>query len=137
MKKIFNILSIALLSAGLLSSCSDDMMEGEGYASLKVSMNSAVEVVTRATSLTELEQSCKVYIKNDRGIIRRYRGVAEIPERIVLQSGSYTAEVQAGEEAPASFTSRYFQGEASFEVKGGQSTPVQLVGKVANVVASV
>lgn len=136
MKK-FN-LYIAAAAAMMLTACSEENfdVQGEGFIALQTSINSDMEVVSRATT-DELVASCRVWISSDKGLVRRYDALADVPASIPLVTGSYVAEAWAGDSVSASFDTRYFKGYQPFTVEAGQTAPVKLVCKIANVAVSV
>ena len=137
MKKIyFYIAGMALMA--LSAACSEEQFDanGEGTISLRTSVSTDMNVVSRATS-EELAEGCMVWISNDKGLVRRYNGVANIPSSINLVTGKYVAEAWTGDSVSASFSDRWFKGREEFNVNAGQNTPVELTCKIANVAASV
>lgn len=142
MKNIILISAAALLWAGM-AGCSDDRsaMGGEGAVRLSTSISTAVadaSVISRASSTAdELSESCIVWISNSRGAVRKFNGLGSVPASIPLLSGSYVAEAWAGDSVPASFTDRWFKAREAFTVTAGQTTPVNLTCRIANVVVSV
>ncbi len=136
--------SLYILGAGLmtltLAACSADTfdIDGEGTAMISATFNSDVKVVSRSMTADELAASCIVWIDNDKGVIRKYKGIDNIPaEGIVLNSGSYLAEAWAGDSVSASFDAKYYKGSQDFVITDGQKTQVNIVCTVANTVASV
>lgn len=139
MKKVllFFAVSFAVLS---LASCSDDdanNMNGEGRVSLRTTVNSDVKVISRAASEQDLADACNVWISSEKGLVRKYEGLSNVPAEIWLVSGNYVAEAWTGDSVAASFDSKYFKGYQPFTVTAGGSVTVNLVCKIANVVASV
>lgn len=143
MKKLL-ILSAAALGLAM-GSCSDDAKydlgngSGEGRVMLRTTLNAEVTKSRAMYETTdELNANAMIWISNEKGLVRRYNGVAEVPSSgITLLAGKYTAEVWAGDSVPASFSDRYFKGSETFTVGDGSITQVNLVGRLANVVASV
>lgn len=139
MKKIllYSVL-LAVPATTLLSSCSDDKsaFSGEGKVYINTSINTDVQVVSRATT-DELSASCLIWISSEKGLVRQYEGVNNIPaEGIKLLAGHYVAEAWAGDSVSASWDARYFKGYYPFDITNGDVT-VNLTCKVANVLASV
>lgn len=130
----FTASALAMLSVA----CNEEPFPngGEGSIILRTSVKTDMEVVTRGDDNT-LEENLMVWISNDKGLVRRYNSTNEIPARINLISGTYTAEGWTGDSVPASFDKMWFKGSETFEVKKGESTPVNLECKVANVAVSV
>ncbi|MDE5628094.1 MAG: DUF4493 domain-containing protein [Muribaculaceae bacterium] len=119
------------------ASCSEEQLgDGQGNVTLRASINSDVEVVSRASD-AELAENCVIWISSDKGLVRQYNGIGEVPASIDLVSGRYVAEAWAGDSVSASFSDRCFKGYEVFNVEAGKTTQVDLVCKIANVVASV
>ena len=130
MKNIMKFLSrsaVALTVAAMLPSCSmDDPFgpQGEGNLTITTEINGDV-VKTRAIGadeLAQLREKCVVYIENNKGVIRKYKGVDNIPEQIKLQTGSYVAEAWSGDSVSASFSAKFYRGYQPFEISDGQNT---------------
>lgn len=93
--------------------------------------------LTRAeTDNIDLGSSTVLYISNSKGLVRKYQGQHNIPDRIPLRAGTYLAEAWAGDSVPASFDKKFYQGQSQFEINGGD-TDVTLHCGIANVVASI
>ncbi len=145
MKKIL-ILSMAALGLAL-GSCSDDSKydlgngSGEGRVMLRTTLNTDTQKAIKSRSIKttdELDQEAMIWISNEKGLVRRYNGKNEIPAGgVTLLAGNYVAELWAGDSVPASFDHRYFKGIEEFTVGNGTISQVNLVGHIANVVASV
>lgn len=135
------------ISAGFLCilswiGCTEtERLGGEGTLRMKVSVNPYVKVVdTRSLSSEEqanLENNCEIRIYSGKGLIRYYKGVAQMPEELQLTSGGYTVRVNAGDSVPASFDKSYYKGENSFEITTGNITNQEIKCKIANVLAAV
>lgn len=138
MKKLhLYIAGAALLT--LAGACSEEQFNvtGEGKVQLSATLSSDMEVVSRATD-QELADGCRIWISGEKGLVRKYQGIGEIPaDGIDLVTGHYVAEAWAGDSVSASFDTRAFYGREEFDVAAGQSTPVNLTCKIANVAASV
>lgn len=137
MKRIYQYIGAVALVA-FTAACSEDTptVGGEGNLMLSTSVNSDVEVVSRATE-QELADGCMVWISNEKGLVRRYEGLSTLPASIPLLSGRYVAEAWTGDSVSASFDKRWFKGREEFNLEGGATTRINLVCKIANVVASV
>lgn len=137
------IISAALGLSAIMASCSDDkeiIGDGEGSVVIRTTVNSDVKVESRATAEEALAATCKVWISNSKGAVRKYDASNPVPAGpIALVSDSYIAEAWAGDSVPATFDvdKRYFKGREEFTVTKGQLAHVNLVCHVANVVVSV
>ncbi|MCM1518611.1 MAG: DUF4493 domain-containing protein [Pseudoflavonifractor sp.] len=138
MKKISIYFMASLLAAGV-TACSerDEAMGGEGRVSLHTVVNSNVKVFSRAATAQELADGCTIWISSEKGLVRKYEGISNVPSEIWLVAGNYVAEAWTGDSVPASFDKRYFKGYQPFTVNGGSATTVNLKCKIANVVTSV
>ena len=139
MKKIYNYIAAVALVA-LTSSCTETIEEigaGTGTLTLTTKVSTDVEIESRATD--GLAESCMVWISNEKGLVRRYNKLADVPPTIDLVSGSYIAEAWAGDSVPMTFDAdkRYFKGSTAFEIKNAQNTDVTVNCKIANVVVKV
>lgn len=138
MKKIlYGFAGLAALA--LAASCSQEeslLTDGEGSISIRTSVSTDVEVVSRDLN-DDLAESCMVWISNSKGLVRKYDKLADVPAKINLLSGHYIAEAWAGDSVSASFDKRWFKGSQEFDVTKGQTTQVAITCTVANVVASV
>lgn len=141
MKATIKSLTFGILAAAALSGCNDYSAldnTGEGLLKVNASINTDVEVKSRATLADELSASTMLWISNSKGLVRRYEGLDNVPAGgIPLYSGSYVAEAWAGDSVPASFDDRWFKGREPFDIRAGQTTNVNIVCKIANTVVSV
>lgn len=139
MKKIYYLLAASLMTTAMVG-CSEDTYElgGEGSVKLRATINSDVKVVSRFATEQELSEKCNIWISSDKGLVRKYVGIDNIPaEGIKLLAGHYVAEAWTGDSVPASFDDKYYKGYQPFDVESGTVSQVDLVCKVANVVVSV
>lgn len=121
-----------------LCACSHDdegLGDGEGAVSLRVRMEDYVKVATRALTDEEqatLQAGCKVRIYNSEGLVRKYNGLSEVPDEVVLAAGAYTLRVAAGDSVAASFDKKFFRYVAPLEVTAGNTQAVEVVCPIAN-----
>ena len=143
MKKIYLLALSLIATVGAFTSCSDDTIRvdaGEGKINLDVTLDNDVKVESRAdgSDISALMEDFQLYIYSSKGLIRKYHKASEIPtEGLWLITGNYQAVVWAGDSTDASYTHKYFMGKTNFEVTKGGNTPVSVVGKIQNTVASV
>lgn len=77
---------LTAITAILFIACSEkDTLNGEGMLHLKVGVTDQVKVTTR--SMTDelqdsLQRHCTIGILNEKGTVRRYKGVNELPEAL-------------------------------------------------------
>lgn len=139
---IKNIIFVtSLFLSGILTGCSMEepfKAGGEGTLSLTTDIRGNV-VKTRAIAadeLTALRNKCVVYIENNQGVIRKYKGLDNIPSEIKLRTGSYVAEAWSGDSVSASFDSKFYRGWQRFEMQEGANS-LTLRCNIANVIVSV
>lgn len=137
MRKLYNIISLVFIVSTLFTSCqTEEELGGEGKVSFKVSLNSDVNVVSRAAE-EDYAANCTIYVYNSENLIRKYHGVSELPSELTLVSGDYKAVAWSGDSVAASFTSKYFKGYAPFTITKGSNVQTTIECKIANTVASV
>lgn len=83
-----------------------------------------------------LREKCVVYIENSKGVVRKYKGLDNIPEQIRLRTGEYVAEAWSGDSVSASFDKKFYRGWEKFEMNEGQNS-LTLRCNIANVLVSV
>lgn len=147
MKKTYKILlSLLAVTGSTLASCSNEGLgdNGEGRVNLVASLNNDVKVISRATgaeSTEDLLKDFRLYIYSQKGLIRKYHSLDEFndacPNGLVLISGSYRANIWAGDSTDASFDHKYFKGQVDFDVTKNSNETVNIIGKIQNTVASV
>ena len=110
----------AFVGFAALQSCSLDEPfgnQGEGTLRMRLEINSDV---TRAELDQEaLAANCVVYISNEKGLIRKYRGLENMPEQEVLRQGHYVAEAWTGDSVSASFDKKFYRCYQPFDVSAG------------------
>lgn len=112
-------------------------VEGEGKLILNTTVSTDMKVVSRAVE-QELQDSCMIWISNEKGLVRRYETLADVPtDGIDLVTGRYVAEAWTGDSVPVSWDKRWFKGVQDFVITAGETTKVDLECKVANVGATV
>lgn len=125
-----------LLLAAFFAACSQsptDTSGTTGAAALHIT-GTRTDAVAEYDPLDEL-LVC-IYSDDDR-LLRRYASRDDLPERLELLRGDYRITVQAGEPVAAAFDKRYYEGEQTFRIEAGATTPVEVVCKRVHVAASV
>lgn len=139
MKKLY-IASTVVVGLALMTACSDNheyALDGEGNLLLTASFSNDVKIASRATLEEELSESTIIWISSEKGLVRKYEGLQNLPaEGIKLLGGNYVAEAWAGDSVSASFDAKYYKGRAPFTITSG-TTRVELTCRIANVVTSV
>ncbi len=139
MKKNITMIGAVLVLATAFTACHDELggLEGQGTVYLTTKINSDVKVQSRG-DVTEYADNCLIYISNKKGLVRRFKGISEVPaDGIQLVSDHYIAEGWAGDSVSASFDHKWFKGRTEFDVTNGATTKVDLTCSIANVLASV
>lgn len=145
MKRINKFLTrsaVALTVAAILPSCAMEAPfadGGEGNLTITTDIKGDVTKHTRAIGadeLSALREKCVVYIENSKGVIRKYKGLDNIPESIRLRTGEYVAEAWSGDSVSASFDKKFYRGWEKFEVTEGENS-LTLKCNIANVLVSV
>ena len=140
MKNIFKYgytaAGLLLLSAAMQSCAVEEPFgSGEGVLQMKLVINS--DVTRAAMSQEDLSANCVVYISGEKGLVFKERGLNNLPDQIALREGKYIAEAWTGDSVPASFDSKFYYGNKGFDMVAGSDNELELVCKIANVVASV
>ena len=140
MKKIFKYgytaAGLLLLSAAMQSCAVEEPFgSGEGVLQMKLVINS--DVTRAAMSQEDLSANCVVYISGEKGLVFKERGLQNLPDQIALREGKYIAEAWTGDSVPASFDSKFYYGNKGFDMVAGSDNELELVCKIANVVASI
>lgn len=141
MKTRFITFAAAALALGAMTGCDDAWdygdNSGEGKLVISTSVRGDVAVASRAIDENYLNERLLVWISNSKGLVREYEGAANLPASIGLVADHYTLNGWTGDSVPASFEDRFYKGTTDFNIVGGNTTNVDLVCKIANVVASV
>ncbi|MGL4852577.1 MAG: DUF4493 domain-containing protein [Phocaeicola sp.] len=143
MKK-YNQILIGLLLCLVGPSCSekwsDESFTGEGGLTLQVKMQEQISVGTRSATSEqqqELEAGCQIKIYSHLGLIRRYEGLANLPEMLHLVVGEYRIAVEAGDSVPSSFTQKFYKGEKEITITKGNYQTETVTCKIQNVLTSI
>ena len=148
MNKIKTILKgSAVISLAVLSqSCAMEAPFGEGGEG-SLSINTEINGETKQTRaennldnaeyLQSLQDKCVVFIENSRGVMRKYKGLSNIPASIKLSSGQYVCNAWTGDSVAASFDSKFYRGQQAFEITENANTSVSMKCNIANVVVSI
>ena len=141
MRKFLDIIILSAVIGVALASCKEDDdfadATGEGKLVLTAVVSNDVSSAGRSMTAEELAEKCTVFISSEKGLIRKYEGLGEVPSELWLKTGEYVAEAWTGDSLPASFDAKYYKGYRPFAIKRGESTEVVLTCGIANVVASV
>ena len=140
MKIFFNIIVCACALA--LASCVNDGNDQSTIDNTPSGDKGALmlNVGTRTTDGTQRDYVLSIY-KNESGkatLVRKYdssKADMQKPEYIWLLEGNYTAKVESGVAVSATFNEdeQYFLGEESFDIKGGETSTVDLLASMQNI----
>lgn len=140
--------SAVIMQAVLFQGCSLDTPFGNGGEG-SLSINTEIRGETRLTRADNalansnpeyyrlLEQKCVVFIENSRGVMRKFKGLDNIPTSINLSAGQYVCNAWTGDSVSASFDSKFYRGQQTFEIAENQNTSLSMKCNIANVVVSV
>ncbi len=133
-------------ATALLQSCAMEAPFGEGGEG-SLSINTQINGETKQTRaennldnaeyLQSLQDKCVVFIENSRGVMRKYKGLSNIPASIKLSSGQYVCNAWTGDSVAASFDSKFYRGQQAFEITENANTSVSMKCNIANVVVSI
>lgn len=139
--KILLMLSGVTLGSALQSCVSEEPFGGGEDGSLNIRARICSDVVTRSAELnanTNLRDKCVVYIESNKGVIRKFIGLDNIPvSPITLRQGHYVAEGWTGDSVSASFDKKFYRGKTDFEIASGENRSLLLSCNIANVITSV
>lgn len=137
---------VVLGATALLQSCAMEAPFGEGGEG-SLSINTEIIGETKQTRaennldnaeyVQSLRDKCVVFIENSRGVMRKYKGLSNIPASIKLSTGQYVCNAWTGDSVAASFDSKFYRGQQPFEIIENESTSVSMKCNIANVVVSV
>ena len=141
MKRLFNI--VLCVCALAVASCINEQTTNEQTAENAPSQDQGVLVLnvgTRANDGSQRDYLLSIY-KNEGDkatLVRKYdssKSDMQKPEYIWLLEGNYTAVVESGKAVSATFNEaeQYFLGEKAFDIKGGETTTVDIVASMQNI----
>lgn len=144
MKKIFNIAAICAACAMLFASCAKsateqslDMAENEGVLSVNIATSRA-DIAPDDTFLMRIyKYSTTTTGEREKGLVRKYKALAEVPQYIWLLEGDYCVSVQVGDRTEASFDKKYFVGEQDFAITPRKIATVDLTCAMQNIPVAV
>lgn len=143
MKRFNNILStllILLLSAGFVA-CNDDTKYGIGEGCLSMKMNISMPILGSSYAQQDnsdaLADSCRLRIYNDKGLVRYYKGLNNVPSELWLAAGNYRVVAQTGDSVAARFNMGYYRGETNIDINAGETTTATLNCKVLSTLVTV
>lgn len=133
MKKILNILFVAVLSVITLSSCDkefENVVVAEGQLSLKdfeATVQNGEDVVESRSSAEDVSSFKVVVVNKSTGEEAGSWVYKSMPEIVALPVGTYTVKVYNAELQDAAWESPYFYGSQDFVIKENDVTMVDKV----------
>lgn len=133
---LFLLLSLPVLSVCLTSCGADDIAKkgknegAHGFVSLNLKTDTAF-VATKASPDPEKPDEYKIQILQQDQVVTSFL-VADMPEKVSLDPGDYTAKATWGELLPAAFESLYMEGCTDFSIKEGATEQIALNCMPAN-----
>ncbi len=133
---------IVVLCCIALQSCVEDTpwnTNGSGALNIFTEIRSDVKISRSddGEDMTALRNKCVVYLENGKGVIRKFKGVDNIPSDIKLRTGDYVAEAWTGDSVSASFDMKFYRGFQTFSIRDNETTSLVLKCNIANVIVSV
>ena len=139
MKRLFNIIVCAC--ALVVSSCVNDG-KVQNATDNTPSEDKGVLVLNVGTRADGTQHDYILFIyKNEEGkatLVRKYdssNAEMQKPEYIWLLEGNYTAKVESGKAVATTFDAEelYYYGEKAFDIKGGETSTVDIVASMQNI----
>lgn len=140
-KIILSMLSVLFIASWV--SCKEDSSHGEGEGSLSMKMNISLPVMGETIMRGEenntdfLGDSCRVRVYNEKGLIRFYKGIQNIPSVLWLQAGDYRITAVTGDSVAATFKNGYYKGETNVTITAGESSNAVVTCKLMNTLVNV
>lgn len=117
-RTIYSISALLFLILTTTGCCKKDLNESESLR-LSIGIKDKMEIITRTLSNEEqnaLKGNARTRIYSDKGFIRRYNGIAEVPAEMQLAVDGYNIRVTVGDSAAASFGRISYRGEKDFSI---------------------
>ena len=139
MKRLFNIIVCAC--ALVVSSCMSDATTSEPTENAP-SQDKGALILNVGTRADGTQHDYILFIYKNEGekatLVRKYdssKADMQKPEYIWLLEGNYTAVVESGTAVATTFNGEelYYYGEKSFDIKGGETSTVDLVATMQNI----
>lgn len=109
------------------------MAAGEGVLALSLDLGS------RADISSGVPFELKIYRNSEQSkdLVRKYTALADIPQYIWLIADNYSAQVKVGNKEFASFTDKYYSGNADFTITAGSIANVEVECLMENLAMAV
>ncbi len=118
-----------------LCACKEDLdQEGEGRLAINAQI-AAPENISMNEEL--LSDSLRIRVYSNKGLVRFYKGLDNVPSDLWLNAGDYRITAVTGDSVPATFKTGYYKGETNFTIKAGETTDVAVPCKIINTLVSI
>ena len=129
---------LILFSLTAFVACKDDAKNaGDGYLAMRMGVAMPMGDAGEGNVPDVLSDSCRVRIYNNKGLVRYYKGLNEVPATLPLAVGEYTIKAVTGDSVPATFHVGFYKGECNVTIEGGKTTSANLTCKVVNTLVKV
>ena len=139
MKKLRSLIGLIVLMAA--ASCSKSVIEGEGYISFTVSTDQYLTDITKSNvsdfATLPVAEDFILTITGADGASVWSGSSKDWDSATKVKAGQYTVTASYGDIEDEGFGKPCFMGTATFEVKGKETTPVQIQTSLANTVVRV
>ncbi len=134
------VITLLLLAASVgCSKGGDELLSGEGGEGDIVSMSIATRSGDTGSTTSDLldSESSVLRITNSSGLIRRYSPASDAPSSLELTKGAYSAELYAGVQVEATWSSEelYYHGTKDFTV--GTDASIEVAADMQNILVEV
>ncbi len=130
-------ISALLIAVTGLYGCREEMPStGEGR--LTMNMHIAKPEAKAPKANTDLlADSCEIRIYSEKGLVRYYKGLDNLPAELWLAAGLYRINAVAGDSVPATFVDGYYKGETKVDLAAGKTTVATVTCKIRNTLVTV
>lgn len=142
MKKL--LYTIAILAAAAISaSCTKDAAgfsavsgEQQGAATINIGVGGLTRALLSADTYPGTDTDIRIY-NSSRELVRYYTDLNDLPSEIWMTEGDYTLDVTLGVRETPTFEHPYFHGSASFDIRKGQTSDVNVNCTVQNTIIKI
>lgn len=135
--RIFSLLLSLLVVAGLVACKDDANATGEGQLAMRMNIAMPHNGDAEQDTPDVLADSCRVRVYSNKGLVRYYKGLNNVPSELWLAAGDYKVAAVTGDSVPATFGMGYYKGESNLTIEAGKTATVNLVCKVVNTLVTV
>lgn len=120
-----------MAAAACLAGCKSKINNG-GEGTMSLELNYGGDYVVRQTKAAVDVADFQIKLVRNDGWTKEFPRYADMPMTLNLGSGHYTITAVSGIAAPAAFDQPVYGGSTEFDIKVGQTTPVQLTCTLTN-----